>query len=324
MYNDSIKKQYLVDRIKSRVTMEKCINIFKKIEPFEQSFGKDIYQMNLQEITKVFEEVLPARKAARQSLMYEVKKYIVWCRRTGLDVLYSIDDIILEVDTVNLDKVRSQLVSSPTHLQVLLNQYFDSEEKETVDCVLRAACWMSYCGIPPYLLGDIANSDVNIDDYTVDVCGKKYNMCEDSYKSLYACKTLSSFMAYIHPGHPPSCLERNTEEGLFLNLIKTKASFIVLRQAISNKGKQLKKKNPEQRTITLDNIWISGWFYRALQNESQGVEPDFTNMIIQKRDIKRMKSGDYNLYNTTENGVIASACRTMKEDYLDWKQAFYN
>jgi len=324
MYNAELKEQFVAAYSKDESKRKTLYVMFEALGKCETKIGKDICQMNEEELNQALSEVIGYRYRSKNTRSSSLRAYIQWCVDNHVD---GATLTIMDVDfgNIGLDKMRRQSVASPQHLQRYLDSIFEKESEETVDVIYRCFFWLAYMGImkeEDALAVDV--SDVDFGDMAIHFKGKDYPFYREAIPAIKKCATLESFR-YIHPNYDPVAKERAPGTKL-LRGSKDTPSLQVFRNTICKKEKErkflpadMKEDKSLNLSLSFDRVWLSGRFFSMLENERSGMSVDFTYLAEEF-----MEGKEYNL--SSGRNLIGAKKRWIANDYLRdyerWKLAY--
>lgn len=324
MYNQELKHQFVSDFSKTESMRSSLHVMFTATAKYEEECGKDLCQMNVEELSHVLSEILGYRSNSKRTRSALLRSYSQWCVDNNIEgACLAIADI--DLSSVGIEKIRRQTVASPQHLQRYLDSIFEKETEDTVDVVYRCFFWLAYMGLmreEDALKVDI--SDVDFEDMAIHFNGKDYPFYREAIPAIRKCTTLTSFR-FIHPHYDPVFKPRAGGTALLRGFQDT-LSVKVFRSRICMKAKAkkfLRENQKDDRSLDLnlsyDRVWLSGRFFTMLENERAGMSVDFTYLAEEF-----MEGKEYNL--SSGRNLIGAKTRCLaseyKKDYDRWKQAY--
>lgn len=324
MYNQTQKDWFVSEFSKTEAMRKSLYVMFEAVGKFEEQYGKDVCQMNKEELHRVLSEVVGYRSKSKRARSSSLRSYAQWC--IDHQIPGATQDILeIDFDGLGLDKLRRQTVASPQHLQRYLDCIFEKETEDTVDVIYRCYYWLAYMGVmneADALLID--ESDVDFENMAIHFNGKDYPFYREAIPSLKRCVNLKSFR-FIHPNYDPVIKPRAGGTKLLRGFQDT-LSIQVFRSTICMKARQ-KKFIPADRkddsslalSLSYDRVWLSGRFFTMLENERSGMSVDFLYLAEEF-----MFGKEYNL--SSGRNLIGAKQRQMagdyQRDYERWKQAY--
>lgn len=142
MYNSEQKTEFL-DTILNDNSYKSFSRVFRTIEPMEDSFGKDICEMSVEEILVVLDLKTGTRLTGTENTMSLLRSYIDWCIQNGKT---SSENNLDKIDATEIDKsrlFRSKYIKSPEELEemiaIVFNRNFDynSDVEEPKELCVR-------------------------------------------------------------------------------------------------------------------------------------------------------------------------------------------
>lgn len=204
------------------------------------------------------------------------------------------------------------MVSSPKHLELVLDKAFDPVDAETIDCLYRCYFWMAFFGLKDVDALEVKVAEVDFENLLINHDGKTYEMYRESIPAFKMACNLTEF-CYIHPQYSNTIRrERATGEYLMRGIRSDRMKLYTIRSTI---GKRFGERSIQ---ISYGKVYLSGVFYRAYEMERAGFTPNFDDIVIEKLDsVKRAYSRNY-----TKNKAANAIERGLQDDYASWKQAF--
>lgn len=322
MYNEELKNRFLNDTFLASDTTDADVasvrSHFNSIAPFEEKLGKDFCRMTASEAEESLNGMRNIRQSSVAVKVSWLKRYLRWCRD------HNIEGAILDPECVVIDStysIRNTMVSSPVHLQTILDKVFKPVELETVDNLHRSFFWMAFAGIPTAFVPHIRNKDIDFASLSVRYdTNKEGVLYREGIKTIRSTAELTGFR-YLHPLYTdknPTYKARVANDYLFRGIYRKDApdvkpfSFLAAQAhaAIVRYNETAK----DVVKITYKTVLTSGMFYRLYELERAGVEPDFSGMVL--ADII-----DKGRQPTTRKQLLHVA-RLHRIDYNNWKDAF--
>lgn len=305
MYNAERKNNFLAETRNSRKYGE---SIFKTMAACEERHGKDLCLLPADILQEFINKNFGVSTRATERLITFLNLYCNWCKEKGFDVIGGTDG--LEVQTA--EKIRYMMVSSPKHLEIVLDKAFDAVEKETIDCLYRCFFWMAFAGIRDSNALEVKADEVDFDAFLINHDGKSYELYREAVPAFRNACTLTEFV-HIHPGYKNN-IKRARASGDYL-IRGIKAPNFNLNAFRATVGKRFRERGIE---VTYSRIRLSGIFYRAYEIERAGLQPDFSADVNERLTrIDRNYSTNY-----TREKVANGIERDLLSDYENWKKAF--
>lgn len=324
MYNAERKLAFIEDKGYSPSSKRDLISKFEGFSVYEEKFGKDLSQMDIQELQVAFDSVSGIGRLTVRQMKSILKNYVRWCKSEGLQTTDSILHIRLDSDE-KISQVRDTMVKSPSHLKSIMDEGADGEpifapaEKETMDIVYRTFYWMAFAGMSDKdaLLVRTANIDFKNRQIVYD--GVRYELYEEGLEDVKKAATLNDFW-YEHPNYGVRRRKRTDGDLLLRGFTKGTPNLIQMRNG-SPKG--MGGSDSRKWGLTYRRILESGIFYRAREFESVGkwswALQMFTDVIL--RDLK---SGRIKIPDGKDFSYIEKIKKKHYiEEYERWKLAFY-
>lgn len=270
----------------------------------EERYGKDVSLFSVEEIQAMFDTDFNANKTYRAKAYSIIRDYISWRKSKGYDVADSIDFVDLD----NTKIIRKTMVSSPKHLNMVMDSVFEPVSKKSFDCLLRCCWWMAFFGMKSNEdVAYIKTKDVDLSKMVIVHNGKYYEMYKESLSAFkVACEEESLWFTRSDTGGN----ERKRIQSDYLM-----RSFRRETLSTGSFKRFIKRRYPE-KGLTYDKIYWSGVFYRAFELERMGIKVDFRDEAISELEGSEIT-------NLSERKAKARMIRTrIKKRYNDWKKAF--
>lgn len=305
MYNAERKEKYLYES--SFSNNPTCLSsIFRTTEPYEQTLGVDLCAMSPDDLQAIFDQEFGYKSKPVEDYMSLLKKYIVWSQEQG----YPICEDLLSFKPDMRVKMQRYMVSSPAHLEKILNMCFTPLSSETIDCLYRCYFWMAFSGLPEEEVVKVAVNEINLSTNTIEHNGESYPIDPEAVPAFRMGCEAEQFL-FIHPKYQTY---RKRFDGPYL-MRGVRNARMSLKSLQNVKNIHMAKK---KIALTYDSISLSGMFYRAYMMEKDGHTVNFDTysveyalQSIQNRNSKR------------DLETISRQVRYLiSRDYANWKMAF--
>lgn len=328
MYNESQKMAFVNSR--NQPTTKKFVTqIFNWFEPYENKWGMDLALQSAEVLQPVVNELSGLRSKSTELLLIMLKEYVKWLKNNG----YPYSRGIYGVQIDSIEKVRSQMISSPAHLVEVMKKVdtglkkkdgsaifrgFDSAELETVDIIYRVFLWMAFSGLYDAEAIQVKDSDVDLDKLVINFDGKKFKIYQEAKLDFEKACCLTDFN-YIHPHYETR--RKRVDGNLIMRSMRSEEIDLMTIRPIVNKKLNPKTEGDKSRLkskLSYNKIYLSGVFYRMFEQERMGKKVDFAKLVA--RD---MENTEYTMSATRTRNTIANKLeREYKADYERWKCAF--
>lgn len=305
MYNESLKNRFIAGYGNSGKTKAVVRNILQAFEKYEEQWGSDLCTRSVDELRPAVDATSRLRMSSQLFQLQVLKDYSKWC--VAMKVPGACDAMSL-IQVAGIDKVRTQMVSGPAHLQRYLDVLFDDVTRQTIDIVYRSYLWLAFCGISEEDAFKIRAQDVDLLTMTIRLPnGEAYPVYREAGFTIHLATTLNDF-AYFHPKYVGERRKR-MDGDLILRGIKSNGSALAFRAKISEIASEAYTIGATPQRLSYSRIFLSGVFFRMYEDEQAGCEVDFFELA--KRESP-----------TLERGALLSKSNMYKQDYLRWKLAF--
>ncbi len=316
MYNEELKRKFIDSYTDKESVKAVCVGTFNALEKIEREHDMDLCSLKTEDIQPVVSKTLGVRSSGHYLVMSSLKSYARWCLDNNVE---GATENIFALTDDNLEKIKTQMVNSPMHLQKYLNALYYSEEDKTIDDTFRCFFWLAFAGMKEEKILDVRDSDVKFDSMiVVDDVGKEYPIYREALKAFKNCVILDRFV-YKHPNYSKDVIRDRIPGHQLLRGIKNEANLRYIRVQISEKARKANNKGKTDSVLSYYRVWLSGMFYRMYQFELAGFEPNFEGMAKDFMDGKTYKlDSGRNLIGAKFRQIT----RDYKEDYERWKAAF--
>lgn len=313
MFNEDQKRSYIISLGKSPTAAKISALIFNRSEPYERKLGKDICEWSSAEMSESLGSMIGLSHNSSLEYISLLKRYMKWCadnniKTTGENAVSSAD--------INLDKIRSQMVSGPMQLQNCLDSIFDRESDESIDVVYRCYFWMAFCGIkePDTVL--IKKSDVNIQRLQIIHNGRVIPVYREAIPAFEIAVNNNSFN-YYHPKYSSVVSRCRVAGDILLRGVKANPDSGYIRRKTVQKIREATN-GAGMSQLSFRRLSMSGLFYRAFERERAGIPVSFESELNLIMDGKQYKTTEYSSYKIQRQRLE----RSIRKDYERWKMAF--
>lgn len=315
MYNEELKLKFIQQYTSSVNMIDVCMHLFARIEKYELAAGKDFCTMTREEMNDILCDVTGIRVHSKWQKVYILKAYEKWCVTNGVD---GATLAISEADFSSVNKIRQQMVSSPRHLQIVLDKICAPEKYDTFDNMIRAHCWMAFAGMVEEDAVQVTVLDVDFSKMEINFNGESYPLYREAVPCLQKCLELTSIAHFESDD-----INERSYRPRFCGDILIRGSKCVptaksMRDTLSRRIRDASRSDTshEITQISFTRILTSGTFYRLLEDERVGMKPNLTSYTI--------KMLEYRGHDLTElkQSKINQVNRYYEQDYEHWKFAF--
>lgn len=197
MYNAELKSRFVKDYTKSINTANVATTVFEAFEPYETSWNADLCTRDREELQPAIDEILALRSRSQWMSLTILKEYVKWC--IAMKVPDACDGM-LNIEAAGLAKVRRQMVSSPLHLQRILDEVFDKESEETIDVTYRCYYWMAFGGIKEDDTLLVRASDIDFANMEIVYQDTHVPLYREALPAFHKAAELNSF-CYKNPNY---------------------------------------------------------------------------------------------------------------------------
>lgn len=315
MYNSDQKEEYIKYESKNEQSLT---NYFKRIFENEKEYGKDIADMDEDELKSTLISLNIRREESRNHMLSLMRGYINWAKFSNkTNNNSSINNITPDVISSD-NAIITQMLKSPKQVEHIINNsikedYYSQENRDSRD---QLVLWLLYSGMTIEELQSLKKNDI-------DYVNKKVKTKDDIYqvndKILALCEKCSNIKYLEKTGTKSKSGIINYDlldnEYLFRPIAGQKLRdpmckqtiFIAIIQKIFNNYYEL---TGEYIRVSPLNIKLSGIFYQLYEQEQMGTK--ITSEILAK----------YLKIEYSSKKELLIKIRKWKIDYDDWKLAF--
>jgi hypothetical protein len=318
MYNEEMKVRFILGYTKGQSTIKLAHNVFKAIEPFEEDVWEaDVCTRSAKELQPVVDQILGLRKRSASWILAILRAYAKWCI---LSKYPGACDGIMHVETLGLDKVRRQMVSSPLHLQKYFDEVFDKESEETIDNIYRCFLWMGYSGMSEEDAMCVKATSVDMAALKITSGDSEFPIYREAIQAFKNAVELTSFL-YKNPNYKEKKhIRRNRIEGdMIMRRVTAGTHLMTVRSTLSKRLTAAQKNGQTEQKLSFYRAWLSGLFYRMAERERAGIPADFGEIVAREMEQKP---------SPVTGGLSTQAKQNERakdylEDYQRWKLAFF-
>jgi len=315
MYNEERKRAFIQSYTKSLNTADIAVNTFDALQPYEETYEKDMACFTVEELQPAINTILGIRSRSKWIRMTILREYVRWCQ---INRVPDAQDSIMHIDLLGLDKLREQMVSGPLHLQNYFNQVFDPESEETLDNIYRCWLWLGYSGIQEEDTLEIEDKDIDFSNLVIHFRGDEYPLYKEAIPAFRNAVGLTDFR-YLHPNYGDKIVRRSRVDGhLLLRGIKATTKILTIRSTLSKHLTECQKKGKTTQKLSFYRVSMSGLFYRMYELERAGIPPDFGGFAVRDMEGKEYSQNSGVKLEWLQN----RRARDYMEDYQRWKLAF--
>jgi hypothetical protein len=161
------------------------------------------------------------------------------------------------------------MAASPTHLKLILDEVFESPEKETQDCVYRVLLWMAFAGVPRDRATLVTVGDVDFSKMQIHHDGNDYIIYREGLTEFHKLCELDT-LAYIHRN--PDYEQRRPRLAGDQLLRGYGPKSIVISKICDDMSRRFSKTN---WALAYESMADSGLYYNKFELERCGQEVSF-------------------------------------------------
>lgn len=312
MYNTDVKSRFIQSYSTSLTVRRACISLFNALQRYEEAWGADLCTRSSEVLQPIIDKYVGIRDNARGISVSIIKAYIKWCVDNGVPgAVDGLSGVVFDF----VPKIRSQMLANPTHLKKCLDETFNPESDGATDMLLRCFCYLAYMGLPENEILPLRVSDIDWHNMVVRTGGEEYQIVREAVPTLRFCAN-SPILKLKHP-HYETTVERTVSDALMRGGHGV-VTLSALRVSLSRATAMAVSLGQCGVSLSYGRLWLSGFFYRAYQQEISGFPPDFESAATDRA----MPSGP-EMDDGTARAKIKRAARDFERDYEQWKRAFY-
>lgn len=315
MYNENLKTKFIQSYTTSISTADACTAIFNAIEKYEAEWDADICTKNETELQPVIDSIVGFRARSKWMRLIILKDYAKWCIAMGVP---NACDGMMKINTIGLEKIKEQTVSSPAHLENYLNEICEPVGEKTTDNIYRCYYWLAYAGISEEDILKVRCEDVDFDKMVVRYNGIEVPLYREAVQAFKNCVELTQFV-FKHPNYSNDVWKDRAPGDTVVRGVRAQPSLKAMRVELSRRSKNKRDEGKTDLKLSHYRVWISGLFHRTYEKERMGIKPDFRDVVSHQVSGKTYKldSG-----RNTQEAKKRQLAHDYLEDYQRWKLAF--
>lgn len=314
MYNEEMKSRFIREYTGSLNTANVATTIFNAMEEYEKSWNADLCTRSSEELQPVITEITGLRSKSKWMALTILKEYVKWC--IAMQVPGACDGM-LQIQTVGLDKVKHQMVSSPLHLQKFLDDVFDPESEETLDNIYRCYFWMAFGGIDEEDTILIQNEQVDFGQMVIYYKTTNIPIYREALPAFRNAVSLSSFL-YKHPNYSKPVRRDRVPGDTLMRGIRATTKTFTMRTTLSKRNIKAIEDGLTDLQLSFYRVRMSGLFYRVYEMERASIPTSFSEAALRVMDGKTYTLHGREKLEHRQNKIE----RSYMEDYQRWKLAF--
>ena len=314
MYNEEMKSRFIREYTGSLNTANVATTIFNAMEEHEKSWNADLCTRSSEVLQPVITEITGLRSRSKWMALTILKEYVKWC--IAMQVPGACDGM-LQIQTVGLDKVKHQMVSSPLHLQKFLDDVFDPESEETLDNIYRCYFWMAFGGIDEEDTILIQNEQVDFGQMVIYYKTTNIPIYREALPAFRNAVSLSSFL-YKHPNYSKPVRRDRVPGDTLMRGIRATTKTFTMRTTLSKRNIKAIEDGLTDLQLSFYRVRMSGLFYRVYEMERAGIPTSFSEAALRVMDGKTYTLHGREKLEHRQNKIE----RSYMEDYQRWKLAF--
>lgn len=315
MFNPELKERFIQEANYTDARAKFARWLFDTIEKYEEQWGADICTQPIESVQPIVDMVSGAKYKSFVSVIAYFHKYCEWCLATGVENATS---ALLQIRAPSNDKFKTQMLSSPAHLQEYLDAIFEPESHKRIDNTYRCFYWLAYSGMSEDDIYSVKASDIDFLHMIVKYNNNEYPIYEQALPAMMNCTILSAFSSTAEYLPKNSKFIQRGDGNILIRGTKSTVSKSTLKPLLSRYASDAVKKNRTQLKLSYNRVWLSGLFFRMHEREMEGYKVSFmlfsANQLAQKH-----KDNPQREPTITE---IRKKSHEYLSDYKRWKKAF--
>ena len=321
MYNEELKSRFITEFSTSLSRRQVAYRTFELIQPFEEEWDADFCTRSVEEIQPILEQMVGVRMAEKNIRVEILKSYSKWCIKNNVE---GACDSIYHIGKIGVERMRSQMVANPQHLQRYLNSICEPESEKSVSSTYRCYFWLAFSGVSEPDSIKIREQNVDFMNMVISYENREYQIYREEIPALRNCVQLTGFN-FNHPNRK-TVVKPRADGDLLLRGFSPLDDLKTLRQSMSRCARKQKYRDrfsPDDSSVDLRlsyyRVWLSGLYYRMYEAERAGMPVDFRPAA---KD--HMEGKEFNLTHYRDSPEVKEMelARNYKKDYDRWKEAY--
>lgn len=307
MYNKEYKEAFINALDRKEDSKLQYMSMFNVVEPIEAQIGKDIFDMNMDELDDLFYKL--GRKTSRSAVQFFnlIKSYITWAKDNG----YSESRLHPIVDTINNEFVEKYLYKAG-------NQYYTREEilesikhlvnprdKAIVLCLFEGIFGKSCSEIVNLRYEDIIERDgkyyVSLLSDEINLTNRQLEISKELYDLLIL--TYNTQETWNEKGN-----KSRVVDGEFIfrkNRVGSNGDIRLTQGLIVTKYMEIIKTAFDDVQLSASRINSSGlmWYANEFMNQERVLNKEIVSKLVEKFDLPT----------TTVNGTVYPSYTRFRE-----------
>lgn len=268
--NEDRKEQFInsLNYIESsRVIIKR---LFNRIRDFETVYDKDLAEMSLSELSRTLYEVAGLTRGNTTKTMGHIRQYVTWCMDNGFLVNKNILTF-REYDTIQTERFRKHMVSSPLNLKQRLGEIYFPPEYKTTHCIPRTYLWLLFMGLTPEESVKVQSTDVDLEKQVLVFNNNSYKIFVESLEDFRVCCQETELIAKVRLNLSQFKDKRRKRLDGSLQLLRLQSISTVkkMETKISSVYKE-KYIKTDACNLTSKKVFNSGVMYKAYLQELEG------------------------------------------------------
>jgi len=307
MYNEGQKSAFIAATY-SEARRGEIAGLFELFAPYEETWGRDLVQQPIDKLQPAFDKIAETLSTSKaKALLSALKKYREWYLAENPGII-SAGVLLLKLNIEG--RLRSSMVASPRHLRMILDEVFDSPEKESQDCINRALLWLAFAGVPRNQATLVTVDEVDFENMQIHHGGKDYEIYTGGLKELRKLCALD-YLMYIH-NNPYYENKRPRIQGnqLLRGFGETSIDIQSICTEMSRRFSQT------DWALSYESVLACGLFYEKYELERIGKEVSFVEETEQR--LSEMTESSESVINGNRYSIRAR----YQRKYRQWKSLY--
>lgn len=319
MYNPDAKGRFLwsMECKVGRQYRIRCTynQIFGKTESMEKQYGRDLAELSVSELGSFDELFKGTTSLTPIRIKSGLLQYFEWYRVTfpQKDVSGAIMWLMR-----TLESYKEGIVASPTHLQIVLNNIFDSEDDPTMHTIYRSYLWVAFSGVmsPQEAIAKLTADNFDFGNFKFTIDDQDYPIYQQAIKPL-AVAAYATELLYKHPNYTNPIMRDRVEGGSIFRGVKSDTDVHKLYRVIRQICSDSKKESTGARMLSYSSVLHSGIFYRQYELEAAGMDVDFSHLA------KRVNHYGKEITRASYISRASALNWSLQDEYYIWKYLLF-
>lgn len=316
MFNNELKERFLRESNQLESKQRVYRSIFESTSKFEEEWGADLCTLSKDEAQTVVNNIAGIRNRSTIVITSMLRKYVTWCVENNIP---NATRSMFGINNCSVDRIKTQMVASPMHLQRYLDAVCEPEDSKTISNVYRCYYWLAYAGVPARVALQLRTSHIDLLHRIVKYNDSEYPIYEQAVPAFENCINLYAFVRNnpLYNSDTESWAERGAGDNL-LRGSNPVTQLSTIQISLSRLSKKAIESGRTEIKLSYNRVMLSGIFFREYERERAGFPVNFKSLAVDSLKEKNLKNGKDEI-TSRQISTLASNYRT---DYRRWKEAF--